>query len=394
MRRVSLHKQQGFVSLFSVIFFMLFVTVITVGFLRIMTAEQRQALDNDLSASALAAAQSGVEDAKRAILRYYSMSPSDPQYTAFKDALTTTDCNALTASPSVRTALGLNEDGNIVGNSDINQSYSCLSVNLNSPDYESSSPVGVSDFIPLRTNNAAGFDQIKISWHRLSNSVGSEGDGIPANYAPFTQLPTTGTWNAQRYPAYLRVQLYGHPKDNFNRDELRDLSHTYVLIPGQLGTPGAVSANTPLNFGTDDPRGGAADPSGFDQTKLNVRAVQCLPAPGSNIGSYACTATLELPAGGAFSSNNNNYYMRVTPLYGQSHFRLVLHHNGSAVQMDGVQPIIDVTGKAEDVYRRLLTRVKVNPAGSLPEYAVESADTICKNMQVADNTYYRANSCP
>ena len=46
--------ERGFVSLFTVIFFMLLITIITVGFLRLMAAEQRQALS---SAHALVSAQ-------------------------------------------------------------------------------------------------------------------------------------------------------------------------------------------------------------------------------------------------------------------------------------------------------------------------------------------------
>ena len=59
------HQQSGMVSILVVMFFMIFMSLLIVGFVKIMSDEQRQATDNDLSASALAAAQSGVEDGKR-----------------------------------------------------------------------------------------------------------------------------------------------------------------------------------------------------------------------------------------------------------------------------------------------------------------------------------------
>src|SRR6266496_6576946 len=101
-------KERGFVSLFTVIFFMLLITIITVGFWRIMAIEQRQSLDNDLTASANAAAQSGIEDAKRAIIKYNSLSNGDPLKAQLEAALTSSECDALTGNNSIRTALNLN----------------------------------------------------------------------------------------------------------------------------------------------------------------------------------------------------------------------------------------------------------------------------------------------
>lgn len=389
--------QSGFVSLFSVIFFMLFITVLTIGFVRIMGIEQRQALDNDLSASAYAAAQSGLEDGKRAILRYYDLAandPSNPLRTQLRNALTSSDCNALTGTPSIVTALGLNAAGSVTGNTQLEQYYTCLTVNLNSPDYIHSKPAGESDYVPLRTTSG-NFDQIKVSWHLLSSTVGVEGDGVPANYVPTsTSLPplvnVTGTpansWTTQRYPAYLRVQLYGYPNGNINRADLEARSRTFLLIPSGSVNPGSIADTTPINFETADPRG-------VDQTKDIVKPIRCINSPSSNIGAYACSATLAMPIGPLVSSNNN-YFLRVTPIYGQSHFRLALVDSGSATDFSEVQPIVDVTGRANDVFRRIQARVRINPPGSLPEFGVESADTICKNMRIADSSFYTANNCP
>jgi hypothetical protein len=64
--------------------------------------------------------------------------------------------------------------------------------------------------------------------------------------------------------------------------------------------------------------------------------------------------------------------------------------------MQDVQPLIDATGKAEDVYRRVQVRVRVNAITGLPEFSAESANTICKNMQVADGSAgsWQLNNCP
>ena len=49
-------RESGLVSILTVIFFIIFISILIVGFIKITTDEARQATDNDLSASALASA--------------------------------------------------------------------------------------------------------------------------------------------------------------------------------------------------------------------------------------------------------------------------------------------------------------------------------------------------
>lgn len=391
-------REDGFVSLFTVIFFMLLISVITIGFLRIMTIEQRQALDNDLTASALASAESGIEDAKRAILKYTSLPEGDPLKNDLRNALNSSACDALFSNATIRTALNIRNDGSITGQPELNQFYTCLSVNLNSPDYISNSTAGKSEFIPLRTENNEQFDQIRVSWHLVSTTIGTEGDGMPQRYAPGITLPqvtgssTINSWTAQGYPAYLRVGVYGFPNGNFNRDNINDRSRSVFLAPNSAANAAAAGQNDPIPLSTVDPL-----PHNFDTAKTGIRGVRCQGTPPAvPLGTYACTATIELPNEPGLRGNNNNYYLRLTPQYGATHFRVELRNSStnSVVNFSEVQPIIDSTGRASDVFRRIQARVRLDSVADLPEYTVETADTICKNMQVADGSFYQQNSCP
>jgi hypothetical protein len=66
--------------------------------------------------------------------------------------------------------------------------------------------------------------------------------------------------------------------------------------------------------------------------------------------------------------------------------------SGSLLSFAGVQPRIDSTGRANDVFRRVSTRVSFSQPGVImPEFAVESAAPICKNIVVTasqDTTNY------
>lgn len=387
----KINKQSGFVSLFTVIFFMLLITVITVGFLRIMAVEQRQSLDNDLTASALAAAQAGIEDGKRALLAYYDPATNSSLKSDLANSFSSanTACDSLSGVSSIQTQIGIN--GQAVGSSSLNQSYTCLNVKLNSPDYLGSNPAYTSEIFPLR--GVSSFDQVKVSWHLLSNAIGLEGDGKPSSLVPLVPqslLPQTGgaqNWAGQGYPAYLRVQLFGYPSSgSFNRTNLNDRSRTVFLVPVNGGSSAAIDL-------------GSADPNhNFDTAKTSPNTNVTCGTDFSQLNTYLCTATLSLPAGAAYLSSANNYFLRVTPIYGATHFRVQLYNSATstAVDMQDVQPLIDATGKAEDVYRRVQVRVRVNAITGLPEFSAESANTICKNMQVSNGAAgtWTANNCP
>jgi hypothetical protein len=240
---------------------------------------------------------------------------------------------------------------------------------------------------PLR--GVTDFNQIKISWHLLSENIGTDGDGEPSALPPNVPLPLlppqTGvnSWSSLGYPAYLRVQLIGYPNSgSFNRSDLDTRSRSVFLAPVSGGTANVIDLGT------------ADSAHQFNSTKSSPSPfVQCGNS-FTNYGSYLCTATLQLPAG--LASNANNFFLRVTPIYGQAHFRAQLHNSSTnqAVDMNEVQPTIDATGKSQDVFRRLQVRVRLNPITNFPEFAAETTDTICKNMRVANTANSSGNNCP
>jgi hypothetical protein len=86
----------------------------------------------------------------------------------------------------------------------------------------------------------------------------------------------------------------------------------------------------------------------------------------------------------------NDYYIRLTPLYRNSHVNIGDLRDGAVagttLKFNAVQPSIDVTGRVNNTYRRLIARVAPNASLSgglfFPEYAIESGSSVCKKMIV------------
>jgi len=164
MNKINRHSQAGEVSMFVVIFAALLIVVVTISFVRIMTQSQQQATANDLSQSAYDSAQAGVEDAKRALLRYQTLCQNSTE-AACKDAL------AGISIDTCNTAVDELGDVDVVdnevkvktgGDNALDQAYTCVKITPNTIDVLGNLTDNSSKIIPLR-----GIDQfniIQIQW--------------------------------------------------------------------------------------------------------------------------------------------------------------------------------------------------------------------------------------
>ena len=77
-------------------------------------------------------------------------------------------------------------------------------------------------------------------------------------------------------------------------------------------------------------------------------------------------------------------------MYAASHFRVSL---SGGLQFENVQPIVDATGRADDVFRRVQSRIDLyGTAFPYPDGAVDVMGDFCKDFGVTD-TEYIAGSC-
>lgn len=390
--RVVHRNEKGVVSLFLVIFSALLITIITVAFIRIMVQEQQQATANDLSKSALESAQAGVEDAKRAIVTYRTQckDSTTPECIQLRDALTNTShpCDTLEKSglygvdeENDEVLIKRPDDGTLSDNSDrlLSQAYTCVKIYLDTLDYVGSISSNSSRLIPLVSDEP--FDRITVYWYSQQDilEVSDESGSVVTTVDLPSDTKLSRDWPENR-PAIIRAQLLQFG-DSFRLSDFDRFENnsTLFLYPSSLGL------NT-MSFADDFRR---------SPNSRALRDVHCDPnfsATSANnlFGQYACAATIELPnpINAADPSQRKTAYLRLNQIYkSNTHFKVVLEYGSSREvrEFKEVQPKVDSTGRANDLFRRVESRIDLE-GSTIPniEAAVDITGNLCKAFIVTD----------
>lgn len=374
--------QHGAVSLFAVILSALLLTVLTVGFISLMIQGQRQALNNDLSQSAYDSALAGVEDAKR-VIRACQTGGADACQALYNEP---SDCKIvarakITGSTAeketvIRSSIGTN-DG-----SQFDQAYTCVNIDMDTPDYLFTSREGISDVVPLRA--AGAFDRVVIEWYTQDDAGAGKLAGSPAATPNGSgMLPQKSAWNTV-VPPMLRVQAMT-PGDSFSISSLNSsgASQTVFLYPGQ--TSNGASDHVVQMSGYPRATGDSAhsnEPVRMARCSSNYANLTGVNSPDPGSG-YSCKATLTY--GTAISqAASANTLLRLQTLYKGASVRVTLYNGTAPVQFRGVQPTVDSTGRANDLFRRVEARLATGETFDYPNYAVDTAGDICKDFSVTD----------
>lgn len=405
MTGINRRNEAGAVSIFVVILAMLIITVMTVSFLRLMTADLTQAGDNDLSQSAYDSAQAGVEDAKRALLRYQqvcSSTLSPATCTTLSDELSSNQCNYGVSLGGVAIPEGLTDAPRRYGevkvqqtvrvDRQLDQAYTCVKMQLQTQDYIGSLAPGESKLIPLVSRTP--FNSVTVRWYSgedLTNNAGTV--SLPTTVST---MPSQTSYNPDR-PSIMRAQLVqfgetftmeGFDTMTSNGTTTESNANTVFLYPisGVGSTSSSFSA-------LDARRANPGEETPQDTPSTTPHGVRCQTTIAS--GGYACSMTLSLPTPVGGSDANRTAFLRLAPYYNATHFQVILSNGDPATpsniqRFDGVQPIVDSTGRANDMFRRIESRVELyNTNFPYPEGTIDITKNFCKNFAVSDdpNTY-------
>ncbi len=367
-------RETGATALIIVMFFTLLLTVLSVGFVQLMVQEQKASQDSELSQGAYDSALAGAEDGKRVLKACLD---GDANACAIID---NGNCNTVTAAgilPDDKGIIQSNVSASSSSNgSDYSQAYTCVIINRDTKDVVGTLSADISTIEPLRTKPGDSFNQIVVSWFKRANSTS---DTVTLDAAGDTSLDFTpvAAWPKSR-PPVLRVQLMQYAdKGGFNLTDFDATGggSTLYLYPKSTGVA--------LSFANDSRRSGTLVPY----------ATKCASTFTANSG-YACQTTITLPNPVGGTAANRVAYVRLTSIYNDADFSLQLLNGATPVNFSGVQPSIDATGKAADVYRRVVQRVESTDAAALkslyPRATVDTSGSFCKDMSMTtDPTNFR-----
>lgn len=376
--------ERGAVSIFIVIFTALLVTIVTTSFVQIMLRNQQQASNNDLSQSAYDSAMAGVEDAKRALvkLKLCSRDPaSDPAGCAAVARLVSDGDSCQVLDQSVTGVVDFVDGEVTVGDPSLNQAYTCVKVDVQTPAYTgtlSPNEAVVIPLIPVGDSNA--LTSVRISWYAASDLP--DGTTAPTLPAGVVDLPQNNEniWG-RTTPPIMRAQLIqfdGNAPislDAFDGGNAR----TRLLYP--------LSGGGAANFADDNRRAAGTN---------SLTPGGC--ATSFSYKGYACSVEVAIP-GGFSSPQQREAYLQLAGYYirpgaGMS-YMVELVGGGALVDFDNVQPQVDATGRASDLFRRVRAYVSVSPSGTpdpFPEATVTTTN-LCKDFFVTDRAAdYGANA--
>lgn len=386
------NHEQGGVSIFIVIFTALLVTIVTASFAQLMVRNQQQATANDLSQSAYDSALAGVEDAKRALVRLQQCEKSgdDDCATRIRDAFDATQgCDAL-ADAGVVDTTDFQDDGEVtVGDAKQNQAYTCVKVQLDTPDFKDDSLApGIPVVVPLKSKSS--FEKVRISWFTktdLDKASSYSGDvpvtfptGFGGGALPLPQNgDEDGGWSTYA-PALLRTQLIQFKKGDIDLDAFN-----------AKDTPNARTLFLyPQNYNTNDPQ---ALSFTTDTRRSNTHQNEPMPASCNTdfdkFNGYACQVELTLPA--LSGGGTREAYLQLQTYYQQyTSFKIELVSNsGTNVDLNEVQPRVDSTGRASSLFRRVEANVSLRNDGislPYPDAALSVDGDLCKNFFITDES--------
>lgn len=382
--------RRGVASLYVVIFATILFGVIVLSFIRIVLSESIQSSNDDLSQSAYDSALAGVEDAKIAVNRYYQCI-NDPAQ-ANCGTLFGGNCDnfylkhylypsSTDSSPVVIQSSGSSSDS-------FDQAYTCVIVNNVVSDYRSTLtsdnrtrvvPIGIG------SNSLSGVKEIEFSWYseingtqfKSLNDSGKLADRDHASTPPVISLTLLRTG--------ANINL-----DSFNNSTSGDYS-TMILLPSESNAAiNNINNATIMNAGNSAAsamsEGGALAPAANTPFLIKCEHAE-----------FACTVRLtDL----SFATGGNALLVISMP-YGDiiTDFAVALKdNNGHAINFENVQVSVDSTGRANQLVRRVETRL--DPADIFfpyPQYEVEltgsDADSLWKYFWITYNCWTEEGTC-
>jgi hypothetical protein len=337
------NNERGMVSITVTVILMLVITITVLSFAQIIRREQRQALDNQLSSQAFYAAESGINQVRKYIEATYLASGQTPP--------DKTRCsNKNPDNPDYPPAALPMEIGTNTG-----VSFSCILVggSPKSLKYDLSSSSG-SKVFPIDAG-ARVIDQVVISW--TPSTKDAPRTGCSNTTSASATLPTATAWPCKGY-GIIRIDLV--PANSTDRADIMADMFTAFLTPANItGGREVTYSGSGSNINGGNANQGAR--------------------PVASCTDDNCTITIKNMS--IATNNATKYYARVSTLYRDTSLTVVAKDSTNAdLNLIGAQVMLDATGRAQDVLRRVQVRIPLVGDSFHPDYGVQTTESMCKQF--------------
>ena len=425
----KVRTKSGAASFYIVSISTLILTIIAMSFIAIIVSEVERTLNNDLSNSAYDSALAGVEDAKVAYLDYQSCLNQGETAKAPTGSGAVTcgeiiwymehpDCDMV---GHILQRIGKNEKGEVLiqetksaaNNNGMAQAYTCTTIENKLDDYRATLTSGSSSqLIPLSFDNteASSIGSIRVSWY-------SDTDGTTYNFGNKSAF-TPAVTDRLATPPTISVQLI-------------QTAATFYIDQFSKSISGTTDRGTLYLVASDDRASSHSYHDGFydissdnviknsdfqsfvkanDKTDKNVPILVYCP---KNSGmEFACSASIQLPSPVGGSRNSDTFMLLVSLPYGGPDTEISIEactnnadgfctsttYSAGAehekAQFKGAQISIDSTGRANNLYRRVMTRLETTDIYySYPFYAIQligdGGNVLVKDLTVTSEQNFK-----
>ena len=421
--------KSGAASFYIVAFSTLILIIIATSFAVAIVAEVTRSSNDDLSQSAYDAALAGVEDAKLTFMNYQNCVNSGANYPDSLSGNVDVTCQDIVywmnhpdcdmvghilgrtkSSESGEVLVEETENSSNSGSNEMDQAYTCVTIKTKLNDYRASlssmNPYRIVK-VDLDKTNAANIKAVKINWFLNGGTLALDYTNYTSDRVAFQPLnlvnastpPTIAVELIQTAQNFTMAQLNGSTTSGRT-----DRATVYLVPVGSVNQAtctkatydGAYNSTSHANELT------AAQVAATNDHKKDLPfTVYC---PGDTVtDEYVCSTTLTLPEPIGGARSNDTFMFVISLPYGQPETDFSLEFickdgvtcNSSAVagggsmgdtsiaSLNGVQVLIDSTGRANDLFRRVEVRLEpADNAFAYPFYAVQVGEALEKDLTV------------
>lgn len=394
--------RKGAASFYIVAFSTLILMIVATSFAMVIISEITRSMNDDLSQSAYDSALAGVEDAKVAYSNYRRCKEAGATASESGDYcqkvmywMEHPNCQMVAnilGRPTVNgeVELGGTQTTSGGGVTTTNQAYTCVKINTKLSDYRATLTAN-NKVQTIRaavgdgpTNNVS---KIKIGWYTVRNDLNGrlKYNNFPSDAVKFSPLP-----GGISLPPTLEMQIL-QTAPSFSLDDFDIAKNnqtnraTLYLVPTETN----VTSDGNNHYHTNSNTLTANDVLRTNSHNQTVKpyTIHC---PRNASTEFYCEATIELPSPvGGGDRSNETFMISVSLPYQQpdTDFSIALYcDNGLCGRTDGstdagragmlknTQISIDSTGRANDLFRRVETRLETSDttyASGYPYYALE-----------------------